>query len=96
MIDGCLTEGEEIVDDKQLNQLQELQSEALSSLSIKPGTGAKKHFNSDKRDKGCPYLALPSVLETVLNVAKLLEYYKLFEEKGCRASGLSVFSIGET
>lgn len=41
MIDGCLTEGEEIVDDKQLNQLQELQSEALSSLSIKPGTGAK-------------------------------------------------------
>lgn len=30
MIDGCLTEGEETVDDKQLNKLQELQSEALS------------------------------------------------------------------
>ena len=35
MIDGCLTEGEEIVDDKQLNKLQELQSEALSNAEHK-------------------------------------------------------------
>ena len=30
MIGGCLTEGEEVVGDEQLDKLQELQNEALS------------------------------------------------------------------
>lgn len=35
MIEVCLSEGEETVDDKQLNKLQELHSEALSYVEHK-------------------------------------------------------------
>lgn len=35
MIDGCLTEGEDTVDDKQLNTFQALQNEALSNAELK-------------------------------------------------------------